>query len=826
MNHLRFAVRSFLKTPGFTIAILLTLALGIGANIGLFSVINATLLRPLPYPDSARLVELIEQNKDGFGMSVAYPNFVDWKERQGCFAQLALFHASASDLAIDGVTQRVQAGYVDADFFRTLGVNLVLGRNFTREDDRSASPIVVLLTHESWQKRFGADPAIVGRRLVFAGHEATVVGVLPENFRFYREMELYVTLAPFVAELYMTDRQNHNDAAGIGRLRDGVTLAQAREEMSAIAKHIEEANPKTNAGIGVRLQPLQERVSGRVRSSLLLLFGAVGMVLLIACVNVANMLLSKASARGREMAIRTALGAGRRDLIQQLLTESLLLAVVGSLAGLMVGQWLFGAFGALIPYEQQMLGAALANPFMDWRVILFVVGITLFTGIGFGLFPALQLTRAMPAEALKERSGTGAHAPGRLRVSDGLVVAEVALATMLLIGAGLMIRNLHNLKSTSLGFDSDRLVTLKIASPNLRMGGVTESVVNFYEQAAEALRKLPGVESVGITNRVPYDFSDSTMIFHLRDAPLPEPGRFPATSVRSVDPEFFRAMGIRPVQGSLFTREKALIPIPSGKPDMPAILAALREHSMKGVVSQSFARRHWPDSSAVGKVIRLGIPEAAYGWVEIVGVVPDIRLQSVEQEYFDELYLPFRQWAVPVDFGLVVRVSGDPEGMLSTIRDAVQAYAPQDPVYALRVQRVQVEQSLSDRSFNSLLLGFFALLAVGLSLVGIYGVITFAINQRTREIGVRMALGASAEQVLRQVLLRGLTLIVPGILLGLLGAWALSRWLQSQLHGLKATDPSTYVLTALILLGSALAACWLPARRATRIDPVEALRSE
>jgi len=826
MHHLRFAIRSFLKTPGFTAAILLTLALGIGANIGLFSVINATLLRPLPYPEPARLVELIEHNKDGFGMSVAYPNFADWKEQQRCFTQLSLFHARASDLAIDGVTQRVQAGYVDADFFRALGVNIVLGRNFTREDDRSASPIVVLLTHESWQKRFGADPSIVGRHLVLAGHEATVVGVLPENFRFYREMELYVTLAPFVAELYMTDRQNHNDAAGIARLREGVSLDQAREEMAAVAAHLEAAYPKTNAGIGVSLQPLQERVSGRVRSSLLLLFGAVGMVLLIACVNVANMLLSKASARGREMAIRTALGAGRRDLLQQLLIESLLLAVVGSLAGLVVGQWLFGAFGSLIPYEQQMLGAALSNPFLDWRVILFVTGITLFTGIGFGLFPALQLTRAMPAEALKERSGTGAQAPGRLRVSDVLVVAEVSLATMLLIGAGLMIRNLHQLKSASLGFDSDRLVTLKIASPSLRMGGVTERVVNFYEQAAEALRRLPGVETVGITNRIPYDFTDSTMIFHLRDAPLPEPGRFPATSVRSVDPEYFRALGIRPIQGALFTREKALIPIPPGKPDMPAILAALREHSMKGVVSQSFARRHWPDSSAVGKVIRLGIPEAAYGWVEIVGVVPDIRLQSVEQDFLDELYLPFRQWAVPVDFGLVVRVSGDPEAMLPVIREAIQAYAPQDPAYALRVQRLQVEQSLSDRRFNSLLLGFFALLAVGLSLIGIYGVLAFAINQRTREIGVRMALGASSEQVLLQVLRRGLSLIVPGILLGLLGAWALSRWLQSQLHGLQATDPLTYVLTALILLVASVAACWLPARRATRIDPVEALRSE
>jgi len=826
MNHLRFAVRSFLKTPGFTAAILLTLALGIGANIGLFSVINATLLRPLPYPQSERLVELIERNRDGYGMSVAYPNFIDWKERQGCFTQLAIFHASASDLAIDGATQRVQAGFVDADFFRALGVRITQGRDLAREDDRSASPIVVVLTHASWQKRFGGDVAVVGRRLVFQGHEATVVGVLPESFRFYREMELYVPLAPFAAELYMTDRQNHNDAAAIARLRDGVSLAQAREEMAAVAKHLEEAYPKNNAGIGIIVQPLQERVGGRVRGSLLLLFGAVGMVLLIACVNVANMLLSKASSRGREMAIRTALGAGRADLIRQLLTESLLLSVVGSLAGLMVGQWLFGAFGSLIPYEQQMLGAALSNPFLDWRVIVFVVGITLFTGIGFGLVPALQLTRAMPAEALKERSGTGAHAPGRLRVSDVLVVAEVSLATMLLIGAGLMIRNLHQLKTAELGFDSDRLVTLKIASPNLRMGGVTERVVTFYEQAAEALRKLPGVEAVGITNRIPYDFSDSTMIFHFRDAPVPEPGRFPSVSVRSVDPEFFRAMGIRPVQGSLFTRENALIPIPSGKPDMPAILAALREHSMKGVVSQSFARRHWPEGNAVGRVIRLGIPEAAYGWVEIVGVVPDIRLQSVEQGYFEELYLPFRQWAVPVDFGLVVRVSGDPENMLSTIREAMQAYAPQDPVYALMVQRVQVEQSLSARSFNSLLLGFFALLAVGLSLIGIYGVLAFAINQRTREIGVRMALGASAEQVLRQVLARGLALIVPGILLGLVGAWALSRWLQSQLHGLNATDPSTYLLTAAMLLAAALAACWLPARRATRINPVEALRSE
>ncbi|MFA5262914.1 MAG: ABC transporter permease [Opitutaceae bacterium] len=827
MTDIRFALRTLFKTPGFTAVIILTLALGIGANTALFSVINTSLLRPLPYEESERLVEVTSTTKGGDALSVAYPDFVDYKQQQQSFEAFTGFYTDSVNLTTSSGTERVSTAFVDCDFFRTLRVKPAAGADFSASDDLPAAAPLALVSHDTWQKRFGGAPDLIGRQVLLAGKSITVAGILPRNFRFYRPAEFYVPLAPFTQEFYMNMRQSHyGDFHVIARLKAGISLEAASAEVNAIATRLQKTYPKTNTGIGASTYSLQERIGGGSRETHFLLLGAVGMVLLIACVNVANMLLSRACAREKEMAVRVALGAGRMRIVRQLLTESLLLAGAGGIVGILFGQWLYTALDSLIPYGMRVLSANAASSNLDWRVIFFSVAVSLITGIAFGLAPAWQLSHASPHDALKDRSSSGTRHIGRFRVSDLLVVTEVALAAMLLIGAGLMIRSVWRLKNQSLGFQPEHLVTLQISTPSGRLNNDPVRVQAFYEQAAEAVRRLPGVEGVGIVNNLAFGYANSNIMFYLKDRPVPAAGEFPFVRNRSVDPDYFKTMGIPLVRGRIFERTDRRPAIPAGKADIPALLAAYRDFVIDAVVSQSFAKRYWPKEDAVGKVFRMGTPETPFGWVQITGIVGDVTQNSLGQDDFEEIYLSFRQWTMPAHFGLVIRASGEPASLISSIRNTLQEYSKLDPVYDIQLQTTRIENSVYDRQFNSRLFGFFAAVALILSLIGIYGVLAFAVGRRTREFGIRIALGARPGQMLREVLSRGLCLIVPGIAIGLFAAWILSRMIQSQLYGIAATDASTYAIAAIALLAAALVACWLPARRATRIDPVEALRAE
>lgn len=826
MNDLRFAFRTLFKTPGFTLVIVLTLALGIGANTALFSVLNTTLLRPLPYSEPERLVELQTSKKQGGSMPPSYPDFEDYKKQQESFDALSCQYINRCNYTSKQGTERVSTAFVDHEFFRVLGVKVAEGGDFAENDNQPSSAPVALVSYETWKRRFGGSTGLVGTQLLLAGRSVTVAGILPESFHAFQPAEFYLPLGPFVREYFMDHRNNHyGDFIALGRLKSGLSLEAARAQLATVAKGIEEANPKTNAGFGAAVIPLQERLGGGSRETLYLLLGAVGMVLLIACVNVANMLLSRANAREREMAVRAALGASRLRLIRQLLLESLLLAGAGGLAGVFFGQWLYSTLGALIPYQMRVLSGGASVSQLDWRVISFSLGISLLTGIAFGLAPAWQLSHTSPNDALKDRSSGGARGIGRFRVSDLLVVTEVALAAMLLIGAGLLLRSVWSLKSQSLGFQPESLVTLKIASPAARMKGDFFGAQRFYEQAADMVRALPGVQSVGVANNHSFDGSNNTIMFYLRDRPVPAPGEFPSVRNKAVDADYFATLGIPLTRGRIFERNVPKPPVPAGA-DMAAVIAAFRDFVFEGVVSQSFARHYWPDEDPVGKMLRLGTPDTAYGWVRIVGVVGDTAQYALDQQNKEELYLNFAQWCPPMDFGLALKARGEPAALVASLRKALQEFSKLDPVYNIELQTSLIENSVYGRKFNSQLFGFFAAVALALSLIGIYGVLAFAVSRRTREFGIRIALGARTGQVLRGVLLRGLCLIVPGIAVGLGAAWLFSRLIQNQLFGVAPTDLSTYGLAALVLLAAALVACWLPARRATKVNPVDALRAE
>jgi len=826
MTDLRYALRTLKKNPGFTVVIILTLALGIGANTALFSVINLTLLRPLPYEESHRLVFLDSTTKTGGRMTPSYPDFLDYKKQQQGFEYLTGCFVTSVNFSSESGTERVRAGFVDHDFFRALRIRPQEGTDFAASDDLPGAASVALVSYEAWQQRFGGSPTLVGRQLKLAGRSVTVAGILPRQFRSYRNADFFLPLAPFSEAFYMGMRNsNYGDFHVMARLKTGVSHSVAQEEMSVIARNLAAAYPKSNTGKGALLTPMQERLGGGSRNSLYILLGAVTMVLLIACVNVANMLLSRACVREKEMALRAALGAGRVRLVRQLLTESLLLAGAGGVVGVLFGQMLFSSLSSLVPFGMRLLHAG-ETISLDWRVVFFSVLLSLVTGVAFGLAPAWQLSHVSPNDALKERSSVGLRRIGRFRVSDVLVVIEVALAAMLLIGSGLMIRSFWKLQAETVGFDVERVVALKIATPMTRLDNDWGRTQLFYEQAAESVQRLPGVESVGIVSNAPFSGEDSNIMFYFRDRPVPASGEFPMVRNVSVSPDYFKTMGIPLIQGRIFERTDNRPPIPTGKPDMGALLKVLSNFSMEGVVSQSFASQYWPDESPVGKVLRLGTPETPFGWVTIVGVVGDVSMDFLGQRGLRALYLNFSQWTPPMDFGLVVRAKGDPAALISSVREALRKSTEFEPVYGVDLQSKKIERTITSRRFNSQLFVFFSAVALVLSLVGIYGVVAFAVSRRTREFGIRIALGARQWQVLREVLLRGVLLVIPGIAIGLFAAWMLNSAIQSLLVGIGSNEPAIYAVVALLLFCVALLASLLPARRATQVDPAEALRAE
>jgi putative ABC transport system permease protein len=822
MTDLKFACRQLLKNPGFTAAAVLTLALGIGANTAIFSVVNAVLLRPLPYPEPGRLVQLRLDQPGGSSTFIDSNIFFAARDGARSLARVAAYGGGDMTLTGNGPAERIVAGAVTADFFPLLGVQPALGRNFTPEEDTPNGPKSVILGHGLWQSRFGGDAEVLGRTITLNEQSHTVVGILPARFRYPEPFQIWTPMALGATGGNFVIHGEGMLLKAIARLQPGVTLPQAQAELRTIAHGIQPPGPPALQGGGgeggegrgggggrgesiLALAGLHEQVVGDVKGMLLVLLGAVALVLLIACANVANLLLARAAARQREMAVRAALGASPLRVARQLLTESVLLSLAGGGLGLLMAFWGVRALG-------QWTGASLPSMHgigIDAWVLAFTLGVSVITGLAFGLAPAVQAWRTDVNGALKEegRGDTGKH---HNRLRHLLVVSEVAVALVLLIGAGLLLKSFSRLTEVHPGFRTEGVLTFQA---NLTDGKAPAQTVNFIEQVVGRLQALPGVQAAAATDTLPLtDFSrigvaevEGRPPIDFRTArredviPLSRP---------TVTPDYFDVMGIPLKSGHTFT---ALDARPPGG---------------SVVVNESFERQYFPGESAIGKRIRLGAgPGRTARWQTVVGVVSNVRQSGLAGDVLPEVYSPDLDDAGET-LSFVIRVTGDPSGLIPAVRGAVAEVDPNQPLHNVMTMAQRLADTTTSPRLSTALLGGFAAVALLLAVVGIYGVMSYAVTQRRRELGVRMALGASRSAVLRLVIHGGLRLTLLGVAFGLAGAFALTRHLSSLLYSVTATDPLTFLGITLALTGVALLACWLPARRAARLDPMEALRNE
>ena len=793
----RFSLRSLLKRPGFTAIALLALALGIGANTAIFSLVNAVILQPLPYRDPDRLISVYGTRNRSTQGSVGPTDFLDYRSQNKTFEQFA---ASGSmmlpmNLTGSGEPERLNASIITGNYFDTFGVRPALGRGFSLENEKTGQDHVTVLSHAFWQTRFGGDPNIVNKTINLDGKAYEVLGVMPAEVVLPQPAQLWVPIN-FDADPEMKMR-NARFLRGIGRLKEGVTLDQAQVDTDLIAAQLEQQYPDSNTGWSLRLIPLREILVGGSRTMLFILFGAVGFVLLIACANVANLLLVRAAARQKEIAMRTALGASRLRIIRQMITESLLLAIFG------------GALGALLAVAGVKLLVSLgedniprtANVKIDATVLAFTLLISLATGLLFGLAPAIRTMKENLVDALKDGTRGGSEATVKNRTRSLLVVFESAIAVMLLIAAGLLIRSLVALQNVDPGFDPNNVLTLRVDLPRQKYN-TPEKASNFFEQLETRVAGLPGVEAVGLITDLP-------LSGEARDMPYRVEGR-PATSdiafvdFRRVNKNYFSAMRIPLRRGRNFTEQE------------------VRQSDKAIVVSQAFVDSVFPNEEALGKrlIIWSGIRNEPY---EIIGIVGDTRYQSLQGEPSATMYVPTRELLF---VNLVIRTQGDPLSLVGGVRKEVNALDPDQPIAAIRPMTEWVAMSAAGARYRTTLLGLFALLAMILAATGIYGVMSYSVAQRTQEIGVRMALGARPLDVLKLVVRQGMMLALIGVIVGLAGAFALTRVMSSLLFGVTERDPITFVAVAALLIVVAFIACFVPAHRATRVDPLITLRCE
>ena len=810
VQDLRYASRLLLKSPGFTTVAVMALALGIGANTALFSVVNAVLIRPLPYPSPDRLVTVWNRYpKMGLlQASLSGPDYADRRNLNRVFERLGVYTDANLNLTGGGNPERIQGVRASADVFRVLGVQPALGRILLPEEDRPGGEAVVILSHGLWQRRFGSDRSLVGRSVTLNGKSHTVVGVMPSGFGFPSpQTEMWVPLALTPAQTDPSQRGNEY-LATVARLKPGATLIQAREDMDRITRRILEASPRATreyfegAGWGCAVVPLKEQVVGESRTSLLVLLGAVGFVLLVACANVSNLQLARSATRRTEIAIRTALGAGRWSLVRQLFTESLLLAVLGGTAGLLVAAW---GVDLLVRTRPANL-PRLEEVSIDSGVLAFTAAISLLAAVLFGLAPAIQLSRANPNEALKE-GGRGATGGLRQhRVQRILVTSQVSLALVLLIGAGLLFRSFRSLQRVDPGFDSKNLLTMYVSLPPSKYPDA-ERMLAFFEELLRRLKTLPGVMGSAATTLVPLAEGNWTASF------FPE-GQEPRTgealllaSMRLVTPGYFRTMGIPLKRGRDFTERD--------DSKTPGVV----------VVDAGAARRLWPGQDPLGKRITFSDSAANATWLTVVGVVGEIKDAALDRESMIHVYGPYTQRPVRSMF-IALRAGTDPAGILPAVRREVHSIDPDQPLFAVRTMESYVDDALAQPRFRSSLISLFAGIALLLAALGVYAVISYSVAQRTHEIGIRMTLGARTPDVVKLVLGQGLPPILVGTFIGLVTALAFSRVLESLLYGVSARDPATFAGVSLLLVWVALTACFLPARRAARVDPMIALRYE
>ncbi len=815
-NDLSYAIRMLIKNPGFTTVAILSLAIGIGANSAIFSVTDALLLRPLPYKDSERLAILWNRSP---GLNIAQDWFspgmyLDVKTQNQVFDDVAITIGGSFNMTGQGEPERVDGARVSSSLFTLLGASPLLGRLLLPEEDEPGKPPAAILSNGFWERRFGRDPEVLGKTLTLNGNNFTIVGVMPPDFYLNKEVMPAVNgirtadiLLPLpLSESARTDR-DHEDFNIFARLKEGVTVAQAQADMNVIADRMKQQYPgnyPATGGLTISVVPLLDQVVGDIRLALYVLFGAVGFVLLIACVNVANLLLARATVRQKEMAIRAAVGASRVRLLRQLLTESVLLAITGGVIGLMIALVAVKVLRVFGPENIPRLNSV----GVDVKAIAFTFSISLLTGVIFGLVPAFSASRVDLNKVLKDggrtSQGGGTFGRGHYQIRKLLVISEVALSLVLLIGAGLLIRSYRSIARSNPGFDPHNVLSLRLSLPGIKYS-TPDAVSGFYKQLDERVKALPGVEYVGTNYQLPLSSVALAWEPVTVDGYLPREGEsLIISSSGYTNPDYFRAMGIKLLKGRFFN-----------------------EHDIRGaqevaIVDDKFAERFWPDQDPIGKRMRRG---DSGPWRVVVGMVADEREFGAETEPPITAYFPVEQFNIGSRF-LVARTTSDPVQLTQSVIKEIQTLDPELPVYDVSTMEQRLYDSLARQRFSMLLLGVFALFAVILAAIGIYGVMAYSVNQRTHEIGIRMALGAQPRNILRLVIRQALILVTVGIAIGLAAAFALTQVMSSLLYGVSTTDALTFALTAFALGAIALFASYIPARRAARVDPMVALRYE
>ena len=816
-QDVRYGARMLLKNPGITFVVILALALGIGANTAIFSVVNAVLLRPLPYDEADRLVFLNETSKSMDDISISYPNFSDWRSQNHVFENIGVCNRNSYNLTGGGEPERILTAQCSADLFRALRVQAAVGRLFTNEEDKPGGAPVVVLSYGFWQRRFGGQTSIVNQQLTFNNKSYTVIGVMPQSFQYPSRAEMWVPVGQLSGDVNWQQRGNHPGLYGVARLKPGVTIAQAKADMDNIASNLEKQYPDQIAGNGIRVQPLLEVFVSDVRPTLWVLFAAVAFVLLIACANIANLLLARASARQKEMAIRAAMGAGRWRIARQLLTESVLLSLIGGTLGLLVARWGI----QLILYISPNAIPRSREISLDWKVLAFTLGVAFLTGILFGLVPALQAGVVDVHETLKE---TGRGTTRRHWLRSSLVVVEVATTLVLLIGAGLMIRSFYRLQKVNPGFSYEHLTSFTVSLPQ-RKYATEEQRDQFFARLLENVRGLPGVEGTAAASGLPLGNNGWQTSFIVDVKPIPPRAQTPLMEACLVTADYFRTMNI-PLQHGRYFDEHDNRSWLAGRD-----LSKLNE-GQKGiagvnviVIDEEFARRYWPGEEAVGKRIRLGT-DAAAPLLTVVGVVGRVKMEGLNQDskrvqgYFSFPQMPFSGMTV------ITRAAADPNQLIASIRQQVKALDSDQPIYNIRTMNEIRSDSVAPERLNLTLLSIFAGIALVLAIVGIYGVMSYSVTQRTHEIGIRMAVGAQPLDVFKMVIGQGMMLALIGVGIGLIGAFGLTRLMTTMLFGVEPTDPVTFAVISVVLVLVALVACYLPSRRATKVDPTVSLRYE
>jgi putative ABC transport system permease protein len=793
LRDVRLAVRSLTKAPGFALAAILTLALGVGATSAIFSVVNGVVLRPMPYPNPESLVMVWEITPQSGQFSVAPANFFDWRRQATTFEGLAAL--GNSDVTLQGPNgpEQVPAAFVSSNFFKVMGIRPAMGRGFTAEEETPGRDGVIVLSHGAWQRRFGADPRTLGSTVSINGTQSTIVGIMPAGFAFPSTAELWF---PFAMDQAKASRGGHYLGV-IGRIKPGVAHERAEAEMKAIAERLALQYPDVNAGESAVIVPLHEQVVGEVRPALLTLLAAVAMTVLIACANVANLLLVRGSVRRKELAIRAALGASRARLVRQMLVESLVLAMAGGIIGIALAQL------ALRPLQVLSAGTLprVTEISIDLTVLGFALGVSLLTGIVFGLAPAWQAASAALVDVLKD--GGRSHSPIGRWMRTSLLVAEVALSMVLLVGAALLLRSFANVTGIDPGFRPEGVLTFRVSLPQPRYPD-GQHRMTFYDALITRLEALPGVRGAGLVQNLPLK-GDYLLGFEVQGRPPVRREDRLNANYRAISGRYFETLGIPVLRGRTFTeRDK------DGAP-------------LVAIVDEAFARRHFPGEDPIGRGIDIG--NGSDGFAEIVGVVGSVRYDGLATTPRPMMYAPLAQDGFGTMW-VVARTTGDPADLMAEARQVVRSLDPAMPAYAMKTLEDVISESIAPRRFPMLLLGLFAAIAMGLAAVGLYGVVAYGVSLRTQEIGIRMAIGAGRGDVLRMIVAGGMRVALIGVILGIGGALVMSRLMRTMLFGVTAVDPASYAGTALMLLAVAALACYIPARRAMRLDPLSALREQ